>query len=442
MREKLLNQARLVVAAARKKGAQGVRASVYRSRKSTAEWRDGKLDRIRESTRMGLSITFFIDGRYSSNSTSDLRPEALERFVDQTLSATKLLASDAHRKLADPKRYKNRTGKDLLLYDRAGIESTSPRSRREIARDLESEARSGVKAGDIVSVSTVCSDAHSESVLVCSNGMEGSRRSTSFVMGAMTTVKDRGSRKPAGYFYAVARRRDRLPSVKHVGREATRRALLDRGGKPRKSSLYPCVIENIVAGRLIWMLLDPLRGYNIQQKRSCLGERMGELITSPLFSIHDEPHIPEGLGSCSYDNEGMSTVRMPLLEHGKLSGFFLDTYYASKLGLEPTTGGFTNLVFLSGDKDLEGLLSEMGTGLLITGFSGGNSNPATGDFSIGVRGQWIQEGKMMGAVSEMNLAGNHLSFWKQLVGTGDDPYLYSSIRCPSLRFDKVQFSGV
>ena len=42
-------------------------------------------------------------------------------------------------------------------------------------------------------------------------------------------------------------------------------------------------------------------------------------------------------------------------------------------------------------RDLAGLLSTMGKGILITGFTGGNSNPATGAFSLGIRGQWIQK---------------------------------------------------
>lgn len=41
----------------------------------------------------------------------------------------------------------------------------------------------------------------------------------------------------------------------------------------------------------------------------------------------------------------------------------------------------------------------------------------------------------------MNLAGNHLEFWKRLIELGNDPFLSSSNRRPSLRFDKVQFSG-
>ena len=138
----------------------------------------------------------------------------------------------------------------------------------------------------------------------------------------------------------------------------------------------------------------------------------------------------------------MSLKKMPVFEKGVLRTFFLDTYYASKLEMEPTTGGQSNLVFSTGDKDLEGLLKVMGRGILVTGFSGGNSNSATGDFSIGIRGQWIEDGKIVRPVAEMNLAGNHLKFWKKLVELGGDPNPYSSWRTPSLRFDKIQLSGV
>ncbi len=124
-----------------------------------------------------------------------------------------------------------------------------------------------------------------------------------------------------------------------------------------------------------------------------------------------------------------------------LRSFFIDTYYGSKLGEEPTTGSTSNLVFSSGDKGLPQLLAKMKKGILITGFSGGNSNPATGDFSVGVRGQWIEDGKPVRPISGMNLAGSHLGLWKQLRELGNDPNVYSSIRCPSLRFDAVQFSG-
>jgi PmbA protein len=441
MSDKLLTQAKEVVRLARKKGAQGVRASVHRSRESRVEWRDGKLDRLRESTRVGLGVTLLVDGRYSASSTSDLRPQALEKFLTEAVAMTRVLAPDKHRKLADPARYKKRHSGDLKLYDAAGIAAANAVERKRAVRELEAAARGAPGADKIVSVSSRCSDYLSESALVCSNGMEGTRRATAFVVSAVTYVKDTGHRKPVGWWFGVERQRSKLPSLASVGREATRRALLGVGSAPMTSGRYACVIENTTAARLLRWLLAPARGRHIQQKRSFLADKIGQRIASPELTITDSPLLVEGLSSRTYDGEGMATRKMPILERGVLKNHYLDTYYASKLGRAPTTGSFTNLVFSNGKKDLKALLAAMSTGLLVIGFSGGNSNPATGDFSIGIRGQWIERGQPVRSVSEMNLAGNHLTFWKQLRALGSDPFPYSAVRIPSLRFDKVQFSG-
>jgi PmbA protein len=441
MSNKLLTQAKEVVLGAQKKGAQSVRASIYRSRESRVEWRDGKLDRLRESTRVGLGVTLLVDGRYSSSSTSDLRPQALEKFLADAVAMTKLLAPDKHRKLADPARYGKRHAGDLKLYDNAGITAVNAVERKKAVRALESAARGAPGADKLVSVASRCSDSLSESSLVCSNGMEGTQRSSTFAVVALAYVKDAGQRKPMGYWYGVDRRRDKLPALTFVGREATRRALLGVGAAAMASGQYPCIIENAVASRLLRWLLSPAYGRNIQQKRSFLADKIGQRIASPLLSITDSPHLASGLGSRTYDGEGMTTQKMPFLQGGVLKNHFLDTYYASKLGRTPTTGSPSNLVFSKGTKDLKALLGAMSTGLLITGFSGGNSNPATGDFSIGIKGQWIEKGQPVRSVSEMNLAGNHLTFWKSLRELGNDPFPYSSQRIPSLLFNKVQFSG-
>lgn len=442
MNKDLLEQAKNVVRNAQNRGAQGVRASMGRTRSSRIEWRDGKLDRLRESTQMSLGVTLFVDGRFSSNSTSDLRPEAVEKFLDEIIATTKVLAKDPHRKLPDPKRYEGRFEGDLRIYDQAGSNAITAVDRRRTVQALEEAARSAPGNDRLISVKSTCSDSFNESAMVNSNGMEGSISSSSFVLIAETSARDEGDRKPEGWWYAVSRYRDKLPPVESVGKEATRRAIMALGAKPEPSGEYPCVIENVVAGTLLEQLSAPLSGSAIQQKRSFLAEKLGKQIASERLTVIDDPQVIEGLGSRTYDGEGMTSIRRPIVEKGVLKTFLLDTYYASKLNMEPTTSGVSNVVFSYGDKDLDSLLKVMDKGILITGFSGGNSNSATGDFSIGIRGLWIENGKPSRSIAEMNLAGNHLNFWNKLVEMGSDAFLSSSVRCPSLRFDKVQFSGV
>jgi PmbA protein len=80
-------------------------------------------------------------------------------------------------------------------------------------------------------------------------------------------------------------------------------------------------------------------------------------------------------------------------------------------------------------------------GILITSFLGGNSNSTTGDFSLGIKGFFIENGAIVHPISEMNMAGNHLTLWNKLVELGNDPWPYASNRTPTLKLEAVQCSG-
>ncbi len=100
-----------------------------------------------------------------------------------------------------------------------------------------------------------------------------------------------------------------------------------------------------------------------------------------------------------------------------------------------------NIVVVPGTKALPDLLSDTGRGVIVRGFIGGNSNDVTGDFSLGIYGSFIENGKISHAVSGMNISGNQKDLWGRLVALGGDVYTYSSVRSPSLLFDGVQFTG-
>ena len=83
----------------------------------------------------------------------------------------------------------------------------------------------------------------------------------------------------------------------------------------------------------------------------------------------------------------------------------------------------------------------MKRGIVVTSFLGGNSNSLTGDFSTGIQGWLVENGERAYPVSEMNLSGNHINFWDKLAAIGSDPWMYSSVRIPSLKFEGVSVSG-
>jgi PmbA protein len=200
-------------------------------------------------------------------------------------------------------------------------------------------------------------------------------------------------------------------------------------------------VENRAAGRMLGMLLGPLSGSSLQQKRSFLDGQLGKAIGSPVLDVRDEPLLPRGLASRTFDGEGLSTKPRAIFEKGTLATYFIDTYYGRKLGRAPTTAAASNVVMSPGDKSLAELLAAMKEGVLVTGFLGGNSNGATGDYSLGIAGYRVRGGQLAEPIGEMNIGGNQADLWKRLVARGNDPWAYSRMRLPTLVFEGVQIAG-
>ena len=436
----LLDIARGAVASAKNKGASEASAGASLAREVKVGWRDGRLERIAESTTRGLSLQLYVDGRYSAVATSDLRPEALEEFVGRAVALARALAPDPFRRLPDPALYQGRAELDLQLED-PGYDAVSAAQRREMVQRLEAAARGVQGAEAIVSVTSDFSDVRSESARVASNGFEGVNRQTSFWPVVEVSVKDEDGRRPEDYDYAGAHHFADLPDLAGIGRGAAERALRRRGAKKGESATLSIAVDNRASGRLVSYLFGPLGAASLQQKRSMFEGKLGEQIGSARLDIADDPLVVKGLGSRLFDGEGIAARRLPIFEAGHLRGYYVDNYYGRKLQLTPTTGGSSNLAWKLGDKSQTELLAEMKEGILVTGFLGGNSNGTTGDFSLGIQGYRVRGGGIAEPLSEMNVSGNHLAFWKRLAAVGNDPFPWSSGRAPTLVFEGVQVAG-
>ncbi len=440
-RNDMLEVARSAAAVARKAGAQEAAATAARAREVSVDWRDGKVEKLSDTTTRGLSLELYVDGRYAAVSTKDLRPEALQRFIEDSVALTRTLEKDPFRSLPDPALYAGQASVDLQLDDPA-LGGLSAVRRRELAQAAEAAARQVKGAEAIVSVTTGFGDALAESWRVQSNGFEGTRRATSFSVSGEVSVKDADGRRPEDWDAATTRHLASLPTAEAVGRRAAERALARLGAKKGSSATMTLVIDPRAAGTLVSHLLRPLSGAALQQKQSCFDGKLGVVIGSPLLDLADDPLLPRALGSRLFDNEGLAARRFPVFEKGALRAFYVDSYYGKKLQVAPTTRGSSNLAWGPGSKDREALVAAVGEGLLVTGFIGGNSNSTTGDFSLGLNGHRITGGQVGEPISEMNVSGNHLELWKRLVAVGNDPYPYSALRTPTLVLEGVSVAGV
>jgi len=419
-------------------GAQQARVSIYNNNSSQIEVRDEKIDKLQESNRNGMQINLYVDNKYSSISTNRLNnKEELGKFIVEAIAGTRYLAEDEFRTLPDPERYYKGGGPDLKTVDR-NFTSIDPQQKVKDAFALEQE----ILGSDdrIISATASYRDGMSGSVMVASNGFEGDTENSYYALNASVSVTD-GTARPRGYWGESSIFSTELIR-KDIGKKALKRAV-DRLGQAKiESGKMPMIVENKMAGQSMGPLISALNGSSIQQRQSFLIDMLGEKIGSDLLTVSDDPFIVSGRGSRLFDGEGIATQKRAVFERGVLKTYFIDTYYGKKLGMEPNSGGTTNLVFKPGEKDMEGLLADISRGILVTGFNGGNSNPVTGDFSYGIEGFLVEKGKLVKPVAEMNITGNFKQLWKDLVAVGSDVDPTRSWRLPSLVFDNVDFSGV
>ncbi|MCP4871934.1 MAG: TldD/PmbA family protein [Proteobacteria bacterium] len=437
MREELLEQARTAVDMAKQAGADDAVVGVSRGRSIDFAWREGKLEKVQEDTSRGLGLNLYVDGRFSRHSTNDLDPDRLRPFIAEAVALTRLLEVDPFRKITDPKLYEGRQDIDLDLVDASLVNLT-----REVRTQWCQELADAASAhDDVISATSGVANAHGVSARVSSNGFEGASEGSSVWYGSEVTVSDGPTKRPEAWWWVGGSHLEGLPSPKETGAEALRRVLARRGATKAPSSKTTMVVDPEAGASLMGRIFGAMSAGAIQQKRSYLADQLGKSITSDVLTLTDDPFRPRMGASRLWDGEGIATKKRTVIEGGVLKTFYVDTYYGRKLGWEPTTGSPSNIVFEGGKGDLASMLGDVGEGLYVNSWLGGNANMTTGDFSFGLRGHVIRDGALAEPISEMNVTGNYAELLQKLVRVGDDPVPWSTFRTPTLVFEGIQFSG-
>ena len=148
-----------------------------------------------------------------------------------------------------------------------------------------------------------------------------------------------------------------------------------------------------------------------------------------------------------------------------MNNYFYNTYAAKKAGVRSTGNAVrsshkalpgidvTNF-YLKPEESRESGVSRQETGKnnkLIKSLSKGilvlnamglhTANPISGDFSIGISGQWIENGETAYPIKEAVMSGNILELFKKLEALGSDMEFYGNIGSPSLLIGDMDISA-
>ena len=442
--EKEINIARHCISYALANGADAVRVSLNDSTMDGCTLLNGVLDKVTHAADRSIYFYIFADNRYGTFSTNRLETEDLEKFIIQSITMVRMLGEDKYRSLPSPERTAKdaKTGRELGMYD-CRYESSDSDTRLERAREMSIFSQIAGKEYTLISEECEYSESYDDNFVADSQGFEGRHTETCYSVFTEMTIQDKEGSKHSGFWWESSFDKDSV-DLKGCAQRALDRAVRQIGPKKRRGGHYKMVVDTSVATKLIAPVITALNAASIQQKMSFMDGTIGQQIFPQGMTLMDMARTPGKNGSRLYDTEGVATKDAPIIENGVVKQYFVNTYMAAKMGIEPTIEDISRPCLLPfGEKELslKDLLELSGSGILVTGFNGGNCNPVTGDFSFGIEGFAFSRGKITHPVHEMLITGNILELWNNLTAVGSDARPCVRWQIGSLAFKNVSFSA-
>lgn len=223
-------------------------------------------------------------------------------------------------------------------------------------------------------------------------------------------------------------------AVVALATEATQKALAMLDSVPAPAGRMPVVLANGFGG----VLFHEACGHGLEAdyilKRTSVWEgRKGQRVAPPEVCAYDDGVSVGMWGSGGCDDEGTPGQRTTLIEEGILTGYLSDRLRGEHLGLPLTGNGrrqdfrhipyprMTNTYFGPGKYTCNDIIADTQRALYAKTLSGGEVNPATGDFVFGVaEGYLIEGGKIGQAVRGATLIGNGPEVLQGIDAIADD----------------------
>jgi TldD protein len=209
-------------------------------------------------------------------------------------------------------------------------------------------------------------------------------------------------------------------AVTDLATAATEKALAMLDSRPAPAGRMPVVLANGFGGVLFHEACGHgLEADYILKKSSVWEGKRGQRVAEDHVFAYDDGVTPGMWGSAGCDDEGTACERTTLIEAGVLTGYLTDRLRGGHLGLPLTGNGrrqdyrhlpyprMTNTYFGPGESSRDEIIADTPRALYAKTLSGGEVNPATGDFVFGVaEGYLIEKGRVTAPVRGATLIGS------------------------------------
>lgn len=442
--EQTLDYGKWAVDAALRAGATQAEATISINDRFSTEARDRTITKLEQSTGRTLHLRVFVDGRKATLASSDFQRSNLEGAIQAVVAQARHVAPDPYATLPELDGYSMAQDRDLDLYSEDVVQRDA-QTKVDEALELEARVRE-LDARITNSNGSHTGDTVSTTALVNSNGFAGAYRSTRVHRSASPVALD-GEAKRMGSYGTAARRLTELESVAAVSQKAVERTVGLFGARKPQTMRVPVIFERDVAASVLSDVFAALSAANVAVGNSWLAERVGSKVGSDLVTIVDDGTLPGLLGTSPFDGEGVPTQRTVVFERGEFRTFLYDTYYARKLGARSTGNGSgggvapNNFFLQAGTQSLEQIIAQTKRGVLVMDTIGFATEHASGTYSRGARGFYIENGEIAYPVEEFTIAGTFGEMLAGMDAVANDLRFDAGVVSPSFRIAEMTVSG-
>jgi PmbA protein len=153
------------------------------------------------------------------------------------------------------------------------------------------------------------------------------------------------------------------------------------------------------------------------------------------------------LGTSPFDAEGTPTRETVAFEGGVLQTYLSDVYWGRRLGIASTGNaagggvGANNLFLVPGNGTLDDLVANTERGVLVLDTIGFATEHASGVYSRGARGIYIEDGAPMYPIDEFTISSTLPEMLAGIDAVAGDLRFDGTIVSPSFRVAEMTVSG-
>jgi len=391
---------------------------------------DSAIEEVKQNFDENYGIRLIHDKKIASIQTTN--QQEIEKTIDNAFkTSSKLKSRDFWEGLPHDAFIKQLDG----IFDDK-LEKISGTETMDIAQNMINSA-----SNDKVNTITGSLNIVSENFEIAnSNGLSLNDKAT-YISGIINAESEYGTLPVSGIGHASCRTLSNF-SAGQVGNDAKNMCIKSINPQKIDSGKYSIIFEPYSVGELLaFVVASNFNFKTFSEKKSCFSNNLEEKIANEQLSLIDDPHIPEGIGTKSVDDEGVETQKRNLIEDGIFKNTFSNLFDSYKEGKQSSGNASRagspmgrssepipfsaphNLKINPGDMSQEDMIKDTKHGLLVGRLWYTYAvNPIKGDFSCTARSgiRIIENGEIKEPGKSVRIIHNLPTMIKNISGIGND----------------------